>query len=108
MSAPAASSTTATHTAWFEKAADTWPLTASFWAIESEIADAASSRTAPAIAVAAAHSARGNRVSAPSATPAAIPAGSHATTMRISGWASPPASCCSGSAPWSSGPERSK
>jgi hypothetical protein len=44
------------------------------------------------------------RVSSSSARPAATPAGSHATTIRISGSASPPASCWSGSAPRKRGP----
>ena len=104
MSAPSASSATDRQIAWREKAADTCRLTASFWAIESDTAEAASRSTAPAAPAIAARSGRDSRVSAPSATPTAIPAGSHATTIRRSGCASPPASCWSGSAPFTLGP----
>lgn len=38
------------------------------------------------------------------ASPATIPAGTQATITRTSGWASPPASCCNGSAPATLGP----
>lgn len=62
---------------------------------------AASSRTAAA------------RLAAPtwerrSASPTSTPAGTHATTRRGRGWASPLASCSKGSAPGTSGPTASQ
>ena len=104
MSAPIAKSATASQIAWREKAADTCRCTESFWAIESDTAEAASRSSADTTAAIAARAGRDSRVSAPSATPTAMPAGSHATTIRRSGWASPPASCWSGSAPFTLGP----
>jgi hypothetical protein len=107
MSTPATSSATANQTPPRENALDTWPRTESFWATESEMAEAATSTAALITAVIPTRTGRRRRVTAASVTPSANPAGIHATSMRRSGWVSPPASCWSGRAPVSPGPAES-
>jgi len=108
MSVPSASRPTASQIPLRSRELEMCCLKASFWVIASDTAFATSSRGAAVATTSATRSGRGMRVTAASVTPNARPAGSHATSIRDSGWLAPPASCWSGSAPSSSGPEAGK
>jgi len=108
MSVPSASSPTASQIPLRSSELEMCRLTESFWATASDPAFATSRSGAAQPTTNATRSRRGVRVTAASVTPSARPAGSHAASMRESGWLAPPASCWSGSAPSSSGPEAGK
>lgn len=108
MSVPSASRPTASQIPLRSSELEMCWRTVLFCVIASDTAFATSSIAAAVATTSAARDGRGIRVSVASVTPSARPAGSHATSMRESGWLAPPASCWSGSAPSSSGPEAGK